>query len=226
MIKTQIKAQTDEANEVSNRSTNLKRGRGQFGGEGRGRARGRGRSRGGSSNPSKPNSKPGAQKCERCGGNHSSKARETCNCCHKQGHFKKMCRKRPSKEAGEVEQAPVDMGQGESKPFFIQEGKVSCFDSEDAWTTELRVGGTNVTFKIDSEADISVMSADIYNPPLLRSTSAMLSSPGGKLKCAGEFTASGQRKDTSYSFRVIVVSSYSNNLMSRTESQKMVRYHA
>jgi len=49
----------------------------------------------------------------------------------------------------------------------------------------------------------------------------MLSSPGGKLKCAGEFTASVQRKDTSYSFRVIVVSSYSNNLLSRTVSQKI-----
>ena len=84
---------------------------------------------------------------------HPSKARcpatgKMCNYCHNQGHFIKMCCKRLSKEAGEVEQAP-DIGQDESKPFYVQEVTVSCSDGQDVWTTELRVGGTNVTFKTD-----------------------------------------------------------------------------
>lgn len=245
MVKEQVKEQTVEANEVN---TYPSRGRGQYRGRSRGRGQGRSQGQGRTNRQSyqpnssrqfnQPNSKP-EQKCGRCGGNHSVKGKcpaagKTCNYCHRVGHFVSMCRKRLNKEASEVQQAPDDTGENESDPFYIREVNaqvnvdavnVSCHDNQDAWTTVLSVGGKNVTFKIDSGADISVMSENTFtslpNPPKLRSTSAKLTSPGGKLQCAGEFTANVQRDGTSYSFRVIVVSSYSNNLLSRAVSNKM-----
>ena len=83
----------------------------------------------------------------------------------------------------------------------------------------------HVTFKIDSGADISVMSESTYrslpNPPSLKPTSANLTSPGGKLQCIGEFNADIKKDETMYSFRIIVVSQYQNNLLSRAVSNKM-----
>ena len=93
------------------------------------------------------------------------------------------------------------------------------------WTTDLSIGGKCVTFKIDSGADISIMSESTYqglpDPPSLKPTSAMLTSPGGKLKCTGEFIADIKKDGIAYSFRIIVVSHYQNNLLSRAVSNKM-----
>jgi hypothetical protein len=227
MVKEQMREQRGEADEVSD-SRYQSRGRGYSRGvRGRGSRGGRGRGHG-KSERRDTQSEP---KCGRCGNQHTAKSKcpatgKTCNYCHKHGHFVSMCRKRLNREAGEVEQRSSDIEDVESRPFYIREVEaVSCPDNQEVWTTDLSIGGKRVTFKIDSGADISVMSESTYqtlpDPPTLKPTSAMLTSPGGKLQCIGEFIADIKRDGTMYSFRVVVVSHYQNNLLSRAVSNKM-----
>lgn len=81
---------------------------------------------------------------------------------------------------------------GNTEQFFL--GTVSSRDKyKEPWSVALHINRKPVQFKIDTGADISVISALTYQAlperPKLKSSNAVLSSPGGILSCKGQFTA-------------------------------------
>lgn len=93
-------------------------------------------------------------------------------------------------------------------------------DSSDAWSITLRIQDTDMEFKIDTGADISVMSEQTYKAlntrPNLMFVNAALDCPGGKLISSGRFETSTHHKGNKYCFTVFVITGQSvNNLLSR-----------
>ena len=82
-----------------------------------------------------------------------------------------------------------------------------------------------MNFKIDSGADVSVMSYSKYltlKPrPSLSEVTTSLSSPGGPLDCKGRFVARTEVKGTNYSFRVLVVGNEVECLLGRGVASRM-----
>ena len=85
-------------------------------------------------------------------------------------------------------------------------GSITSDDETEPWFVSLPLCGNSVKLKIDTGPDILVMSHATWqmlkNRPVLRPTSEVLSNPGGKPKCCGEFTAKTTWKDTRYQFKV------------------------
>ncbi|KAL6476464.1 hypothetical protein MHYP_G00149630 [Metynnis hypsauchen] len=164
----------------------------------------------------------GHNKCDRCGKIPHKKMekcpalKSACNRCGKTGHWQRMCR---SKVVSEITKSE------EQASYFM--GSVNSTNSqEDEWTVQLNIGCTPVVFKIDTGADVCVMSEDTFKmlkpDKKLLDAKAALSGPGGRLKCVGQFTANTEYKDNKYSFRVFVIEGESvNNLLSRSVAQAM-----
>ncbi len=105
-------------------------------------------------------------------------------------------------------------------------GSVSDDANEDEWHVKLSMQGTAVEFKIDTGADITVMSEQTFLKlpcrPHLTKTLADIRSPGGKLDCIGKFLACTERKGQNVSFWTYVVKGpYTNNLLSRKTACEM-----
>ncbi|KAI4885248.1 hypothetical protein NFI96_018850, partial [Prochilodus magdalenae] len=102
-------------------------------------------------------------------------------------------------------------------------------EDEPPWRTTLTLAGTPVSFKIDSGADTSVMTEATYetleNKPKLCTVKNTLQSPGGIVTTRGQFLAkikahvNGQLRNCC--FRVVVVKTNGENLLSRTVATKL-----
>ncbi|XP_025116120.1 uncharacterized protein K02A2.6-like [Pomacea canaliculata] len=95
-----------------------------------------------------------------------------------------------------------------------------CSDSrEPPWTTVLQFGGCDVKFKIDTGADVSVISSTQYKKlspcPKLLKTNVVLKSVGGVLKCDGQFITTTRIHDQLHVLKVFVVQAITENLLSR-----------
>ena len=165
---------------------------------------------------------PSLQPCSRC--NRPHKSNETCpamgaKCskCKKKGHFAVVCRS----VVGEV----TCTREESSQHFFL--GDVKSGDSEEEpWSVILHINNKPVQFKIDTGADISVMSEATYQAlpqcPQLQPSNAILSSPGGKLNCKGRFTANIALKENTYREYIYIIEGPSvNNLLSRQAACRM-----
>ena len=168
-----------------------------------------------------PKNAPSVQPCSRC--NRIHKQGETCpargkKCskCHKTGHFAVVCRS--------VREVTSSSG-GNMEQFFL--GAVNSHDSfEDQWSVVLHIDRKPVRFKIDTGADISVISVPTYQAlpqrPKLKPSSAVLSSPGGMLSCKGQFTANISHKNKLYCLNIYVIEGGCiNNLLSRHAACQM-----
>ncbi|KAK6493915.1 hypothetical protein HHUSO_G330 [Huso huso] len=165
-------------------------------------------------------------KCTRCGrahvrGDNCIARNAECHKCKKIGHFAVVCRTRVVNEV-------IAGGNHESKSketLFL--GSVTRVDdSSKAWKIDLMIQGTAVNFKIDTGADTTVISETTYfglkNTPQLQSTGVTLDSPGGKLKCVGQFLAKTKYKAREYQFKVYVISgSPVSNLLGRDVAATM-----
>lgn len=164
-------------------------------------------------------------KCTRCGRMHPKNdkcpARNAeCRSCKKLGHFAVVCRSRVVNEVIAPKQG------NESNPTYFLGGITDVEDSTKPWTVKLPIQGTQVTFKIDSGADTSVIPEDTFNKlaykPKLRKPTNKLDSPGGKLNCLGYFIATTTRKDKRFRFKVNVIRSpQSSHLLSRNVAAAM-----
>ena len=161
------------------------------------------------------------QSCGRCGKDHGGERcpaiGRTCGYCKKRGHFISVCRKKQSRDRGAREVEETD------ELFYI--GAVTCPDGGPAWETKLPVCGKSVTFKIDTGADVTVISEDIFRSmrtrPQLRVSRTKLTSPGGQLNTLGEFIAESVVKGVRYQFRIVVVDRLKNSLLGRSVAEKM-----
>ena len=191
------------------------------------RGRGQGQSRQpASQDRSKQSSGPAKPKCGQCGYVHRSKnldacpARgKTCNKCGGKGHFQAMCRT--------VQEVSYEAVEQSCPPETYFCGSVSCDDSAPPWKVDLHLNASRVptTFKLDSGADVSVMSLQNYKrlkpKPALKPANAILTSPGGPLECHGQFIARSPVDGTMYHFRVVVVAHDVDNLLSRGAASRM-----
>ena len=169
----------------------------------------------------KPKNSPPVQPCSRCNRVHKQDevcpARgKRCSKCHKSGHFAVVCR-----SVREV----TSNSEGNNREFFL--GAVnSCDRFEEPWSVVLHVNKKPIKFKIDTGGDISVMSVSTYEAlpqrPKLKSSNAMLSSPGGMLNCKGQFTAEISFKNKPYFIDIYVIEGVCvNNLLGRHAACQM-----
>lgn len=146
-----------------------------------------------------------------------------CNRCHRKGHFKLCCRSKTVKEVVVYDQ------EEDSDEFFIGKVGVGAKDESDSvekWTVKLKVHSKDIPFKIDTGADVSIISKEIYESlkpiPKLEEPKVVLDSPGGKLTTIGTFIAPIVHRNTKYRFRVYVVDGNSGNcLLSRSVASSL-----
>jgi hypothetical protein len=113
---------------------------------------------------------------------------------------------------------------GPDQQYYL--GAVNCTDGTDgAWYVILKLGSNSVKFKIDTGADVTVISKATYEAlqdrPTLKPPSISLTSPGGKVNAIGEFTASAEHKGATFRFRVVVINGKRDNLLARQVASKM-----
>ena len=156
------------------------------------------------------------EKCGKCGLVHKVKCSAKgvkCKKCKKVGHFAKCCR-----SVGEVEDTSLD-----NEDFFL--GVVQVNDAEQQqWYMRLPINNTDVYFKIDSGADVSLMTTKMYesliDPPPLSQFTHNLQGVSGPLKAKGSFLARTTYNNQTYDFNIYVVDT-TTNLLSRAMSQKL-----
>ena len=140
-----------------------------------------------------------------------------CSKCKKKGHFAVVC----CTVVGEVTPAPEQT----SQHFFL--GAIQSGDNaEEPWSVMLHINKKPVQFKIDTGADISVMSESTYQAlpqcPQLQTSNAVLSSPGEKLNCKGLFTANITLKGNTHSEDMYIIEGPCvNNLLSQQAACRM-----
>ena len=173
----------------------------------------------------KPKNTPLAQPCSRCNRVHKQDgvclARgKRCSKCGKIGHFAAVCRS--------VREVTLNR-EINTQQFFL--GAVnSCDKYEEPWNVVLHINRKPVLFKIDTGADISVISVSTYQAlpecPKLKPSNAVLSSPGGMLNCKGQFTADISLKNKQYRVDIYVIEGACvNNLLSRHAASQMGLVH-
>ena len=170
--------------------------------------------------------------CKRCGRNHAGREQcpakgKKCLKCNKTGHFAAACYSKAAvQEITEAdEEDTMFLGSVELK----QSKDALLVEDEPPWRTTLTLAGTPVSFKIDSGADTSVMTEATYetleNKPKLCTVKNTLQSPGGIVTTRGQFLAkikahvNGQLRNCC--FRVVVVKTNGENLLSRTVATKL-----
>lgn len=162
----------------------------------------------------------GGSRCSSCNRTHSRGScpayGKSCHKCKGMNHFSVCCK---SKQVHEV------VHEAGSEEFFL--GAITTGSSE-AWKVILPVCGSSVTLKIDTGADISVISEGTFNrfknrPTLKKvSPSMVLQSPGGTLGCLGQFTRDVKYKGQDYSLEFYVVGGqHASNLLSRDAALKL-----
>ena len=109
------------------------------------------------------------------------------------------------------------MNHPKSPTYFL--GSIDQHGKEPPWRTKLTLNRHTVDFKIDTGADVSVISKEVYDSlqprPRLRQSDAILRSPGGTLPYLGMFTTYVDiGNQQTVPFRVFVLNNC-NNLLSR-----------
>lgn len=170
--------------------------------------------------------------CSRCNRQHGKihpcpAKNKKCRRCNKIGHFEAACQTRMLKEVVTMPSSTTNT----DEMFFQVTENVSDImdqpDSENKWLVDLPVNGSTVKFKIDTGADISVISQAAFmrlpqRPRLVTATKGPITSPGGEVKSIGKFLATSEYKGEKYRFWITVIKGpYSHNLLGRSVATKM-----
>ena len=173
-----------------------------------------------------------AQKCERCGYAQHARDRkcpaagQKCKNCNRRGHFASVCRSSKQTYHGPTHATASEVqADGPAGPFL---GVVDCTTNNyhyDAWFVTLTVRRNRLRFKIDTGADVTVISEETWlamrNKPELQPTTVNLNSVGGRVNACGKFNATTRYKQTVYRFDVIVISGNTSNLLARDVAVNM-----
>ena len=188
------------------------------------------------------------QKCGRCG--YVQQGREgkcpalgqKCNKCNARRHFASVCRS--NRKMYFVPRTAYEVESDETKPFICEvesdktkpfvesdESKaflsvIDCTEKKDAWFVTLKVKRTRLRFKIDTGADVTIITKKTWlamkDKPRLEPTAVRLNSVGGQLKACGQFLAITKHKNTVYRFNIIVIEGQNViNLLSRDVATDM-----
>ena len=152
-----------------------------------------------------------------------------CRRCNKIGHFEAACETRMLKEIAITPSSTTDT----DEMFFLGEVTETISDimdqpdSEKEWLVDLPVNGSTGKFKIDTGADISVMSQAAFqrlpqHSQSVTSRKGPITSPGSEVKSIGKFLATSEYKGKKYRFWVTVIKGpYSHNLLGRSVATSM-----
>ncbi|MCG8079184.1 MAG: DDE-type integrase/transposase/recombinase [Candidatus Thiodiazotropha taylori] len=150
---------------------------------------------------------------------------QECRKCHKSNHFAVCCKTKQVQEISQnVDTCSINNAGGAGATYL---GSVDCDkDSENPWIVNLSICKSTVSFKIDTGADVTIMSESCYKsleqiPPLNKNLS-VLKSPGGNVNCLGYFIAETYRNNHKFLIRIFVVKGNDQcNLLSRGASSAM-----
>lgn len=227
LVKSQVTAQGEVQNLQEVRSTCVQpaTSKGQSGKKPGGK-------RGGQKNDSASRKQPSLSGCSRCGNNHQPGIKNCpakgiqCHKCHFKGHFARYCRTKVVQVVTEQDEPTKEDEPVESYHL----GMVTCSDGVEAvWREVLQTQGGPVDFKLDSGADVTIISDKTWKSmrprPKLNSVQSKLTSPGGPLECVGQFIARTQVKNKLYHYRVFVTKNTNggaiDNLLGRGVAVKM-----
>ena len=156
----------------------------------------------------------GKSKCGYCGKqpHPNSPARgKVCKHCGRYNHFAAVCRQRVN----------VDSVQ-KAETYFL--GTVNSNNIQ-PWNANIKIGHQQFKFKIDTGADVSVMTYSSYSKleprPKLLHTNAILRSAGGIMKCYGYFTTEVVAREQKYRLQIFVFDSNADNLLGRAAACEM-----
>ena len=158
---------------------------------------------------------------------------QRCRKCNRIGHFERACRQkihyvednRVERRFHDRDDRDEDIRNDMEKVFL---GAVDVQEQngyEPPWKVNILVNGSRVNFKIDSGADVNVMSKKQYlslNPlPELKQNRAKLDGVGGQLKNLGYFQTEVEYRNQKYCVDMFVVDHDSPSLMSRSLACEM-----
>ena len=159
---------------------------------------------------------------------------QTCYACGKTGHFSAVCRNsRNGRHRQSVDTVAITSETPESTCIrdsgyqFVGMAGQTKNSIDKPWTATLQIGGAQTTFKIDTGADVTIMTRPSYNllpnPPPLEPSSEKLHGPSGEsLNVDGQFKTTVRHRSCDYKLHVIVISgSTHSNLLSRKMSLEM-----
>ena len=195
-----------------------------------------------SSGYGKPRSAQPARTCD-CGGPHHARsicpAREkSCSACGKTGHYAKVCRT-TKRRTGKVDQCDqLDEPPECTLPASVSASTLSALDvtplflgvvssSAKAWYVDVNVNDSSIRFKVDTGAEVTVISSAIYEcmtvrPPLTPCHSGLFSGTNDQLRTLGQFSATltrpGQPPVTA---PVYVAQGLRHSLLSCRESERL-----
>ena len=176
------------------------------------------------------------QHCEKCGKSHGRNQcpayRAKCHKCNRVGHYATVCRfrgrgqDRHGRSRRHSAREVVVKGYSDDSSedsFFL--GAVCCDDVTEPWEVKLKLCGTREKFKLDTGADVTVLTAASYDQlpraPPLEPVGNRLSSVGGSLSCRGKFRGKIKKGGKLYVMDIYVVESAKYNLLSRAASKAM-----
>lgn len=172
--------------------------------------------------------------CSKCGTSHPPGKcpawGKDCLNCGKKNHYARMCRSKPHRTTKQkaVHQVDVDLdhvqSELETQNFFVDTVKESVNTVNSApWCVDLQLQGSTIKFKIDTGADVNILSLDTYNslkvkPTLKQVNNVRLNSPGGKLNIEGKFCSQLNELETATFY---VVNQHVESLLGRDTSSAL-----
>ena len=187
---------------------------------------------------------PRLSPCGRCGKHHKPRHcpayGQQCSACHKLHHFAIMCRNKPS-ALNPLPQEPkkrIHTVEGHSSPphsdissenestLLIDPLKVHDLTQHSAWLSTVATTNGNITCKLDTGAEASVLPISAYNQlpvkPQLKSTNINLSAYGGStITPIGTCLLQCQGKDQHHNVKFYVVTVDSQPILGLRDCEKL-----
>ena len=193
----------DETNGANVDAMHNSRGRGQ-----RDRRPGDAKHRSNRPKRSEKQQPPSPKRCTCCGKEPHTRSKcpakdAVCHKCQKKGHYSSMCR------STTVNESTLD-------DSFLD--TVTTPTDEKAWFVEILVGGSKVTFKLDTGAEVTAVSEETYrtlpDAPPLSTPAKILRGPSTKpLQCVGECNILLQHQGKSCNQQLFIVKGLKSNLL-------------
>ena len=141
---------------------------------------------------------------------------QRCNNCKKMNHFSKVCRARKMHSLAEAEESSSEDSDDE---FFIGTLGSSSTTEDNQFEEDIEVGGTRVTFQLDSGAKANVMSLETYQnllrkPEMKKTRTVLISFSKHKLRPCGEAIMTVNYKAKTEDVRFFVVESQVQSILS------------